>query len=113
MPKDPRPYLEHILQSIQLIQQYISGHTKEEFFKSYELQDAIIRRVEIIGEAVKNLDDDLKKRNAEVPWREIVNMRNFLIHEYFDVNLQETWDTLQRDIPSLKEKVSKILSSLV
>ena len=112
MAKDPRPYLEHILQSVQLIEEYISGHTKEEFFKSYGLQDMIIRRIEIIGEAVRNLDEDLKKKHPEIQWREIVSMRNYLIHEYFDVNLQETWDTMQRDIPTLKEKVSKILSSL-
>lgn len=83
MKKQPITFLEHILESIGLIEEYLSGATKEEFFNSVKLQDLAARRLEIIGEAVKNLPQELKDRYQDIPWKEISGMRDKLIHEYF------------------------------
>jgi uncharacterized protein with HEPN domain len=71
MKKDPRVFLEHILESIQHIKNYIVGQTYNSFKQSVQLQDSLIRRLEIIGEAIKNLPDDLRKKHPEVPWKNI------------------------------------------
>jgi len=73
-------------------------------------QDAVQRRLEIIGEAVKNLPEDLRITYSEVPWKSIAAMRDLLIHEYFEVSLKQVWITATRDIPALKVEILKILS---
>jgi uncharacterized protein with HEPN domain len=73
-------------------------------------QDAVIRNLEVMGEAVKNLSESLKARHAEIPWRRIAGMRDKMIHEYFGVNLQLVWDAIEHEVPRLKEKIAAILS---
>ena len=82
MKKDPKIFLEHILESIRNIEKYTESFTKKQFLKNLQLQDAVTRRLEIIGEAVKNLPKDIKDKNREVPWRKISGTRDILIHEY-------------------------------
>ena len=103
MRKDPEVFLSHILESIDLIKGYSEGKTLEEFIESPQLQDAIIHRVEIIGEAVKNLPDDFRRDHPE-----IAGMRDVLIHQYFGADLALTWDVVQSDIPDLKQNISRI-----
>lgn len=112
MKKDPEIFLEHILESIDLIQDYTAHKTITDFIKSVQLQDSIIRRIEIIGEAVKNLPDDVKNNYPEVPWKKIAGMRDVLIHEYFGIDLELTWQVVQKDIPDLKRKIMKIKHDL-
>ena len=76
--------------------------------KDIQLQDSIIRRIEIIGDAVKNIPQEIKKKYLEIPWKEIAGMRDILVHEYFGIDLQLTWETVQKDIPQLKNKLLKI-----
>jgi uncharacterized protein with HEPN domain len=76
------------------------------------IQDAVIRRLEIIGEAVKNLPPDFKERYTNIPWQQIAGMRDVLIHEYFGVDLNLTWQTVREDIPSLKSKLEEILRQI-
>lgn len=108
--KDSTVWLRDILESIDLIQHYLSDVTEEEFFDSQEKQDSVIRRLGIIGEAVKNLPNDFKVLHKDVAWEEAAGMRNILIHEYFDVDLDVAWDTLNKDLPELKKQIKTLLS---
>lgn len=112
MGKDPKAFLNHILQSIDLIERYTSGRTEEDFLSSVELQDRVIRRLEIIGEAVKNLPEVLRANHPDINWREVAGMRDVLIHQYFDVDLELTWEVVQVDIPKLKMAVGLMKEDL-
>ena len=78
MKKDPKIFLEHILQCIELIEEYVEGVTKKQFLESVQLQDSIIRRIEIMGEAVKNIPKQVKDRYPDIAWKEIGAMRDIL-----------------------------------
>ncbi|MDP0995627.1 HepT-like ribonuclease domain-containing protein, partial [Klebsiella pneumoniae] len=82
------------------------GVTESEFMRSSSLQDMIARRIEIIGEAVKNLPEDLKREHPEIPWRDIAGLRDIVVHQYFGLDLELIWDVVEKDIPQLKPKIS-------
>ncbi|UCE66739.1 MAG: DUF86 domain-containing protein [Candidatus Zixiibacteriota bacterium] len=108
MKKDPRVLIEHVLECIDLIEDYLDGKTKNDFLESNQLQDAVIRRIEIIGEAVRNIPSDLKSNYKDIPWNEIAGMRDILIHKYFGVDLELIWEVVVSDIPDLKERFLRI-----
>jgi uncharacterized protein with HEPN domain len=107
--KDVKIFITHILDSISLIESYITGITKQEFMRSPQIRDAVIRRLEIIGEASKNVPPVVRERHPEMPWKLIAGMRDVLIHEYFGVDLELTWTTVKESLPDLKPKLSLIL----
>lgn len=109
MRKDDLVYLRHILDSIEKIQLYLQGVSKEDFDKNSMLQDAVIRQIEIIGEAARNVSEELKGKNPEVPWLMMTGMRNKLIHEYFAVNTSIVWDTIMEDLPVLRKQIQELL----
>ena len=104
-------YLRHIGEAIDKILIYTSEG--EEAFRANQMaQDAVIRNFEVIGEAVKNLSDDLKSSHGDVPWRNIAAMRNKLIHHYFGVNLDVVWDTVVNVLPEFQERIRAISAIL-
>src|SRR3989338_2788173 len=107
--KNPKIFLEDILESIIRIEKYVKGKTKKEFLDNYEKQDAIIKRLEIIGEAVKNISTGIKKKHPEIPWKDMAGMRDILVHEYFGVIMDRVWDTAKNDIPKLKKQIKELL----
>lgn len=112
MKKDPEIFVEHILECIKRIEEYTEGITKDVFFNSTQIQDAIIRRIEIIGEAVKNIPEDMKNRYPDIPWKRIAGMRDILIHEYFGIDLELTWEVAKEEIFELKKKILKVKKDL-
>lgn len=109
MKKGSDALLKHILESSEYIEIYIGEISEEEFLKSIQIQDAVIRRLEIIGEAIRNLPEKLKEKYPLVPWREIADMRNVLIHEYFSVDENLLWNAAKKDIPALKKNIADIM----
>jgi uncharacterized protein with HEPN domain len=105
--------LEHILESITKVE-YIAGilHNYDNFEKQWIEQDAIIRNLEIIGEASVNISDGLKEQYPDVAWIEMRGMRNFVTHQYFGIELNEIWDTIINDIPVLKKQIQDIIDIL-
>jgi uncharacterized protein with HEPN domain len=102
MHKSPTVFLLHIRDAIRQIEEYVAGFSYEQFLGDKRSQDAVIRQLEIIGEATKNLEDEFKQQNAEIPWREIADFRNILAHEYWDVDLAIVWKTVHEDVVLLK-----------
>ena len=101
--------LLHILDSIQEIEKYTQNISLDDFLKNDMMQNACIRLLEVIGEASRSISDDLKLQFPEIEWREIVDLRNLLLHEYFGVDLNIVWSIIQFDLPPLKSKIQNVL----
>ncbi len=112
MKKDVTVFIEHILASIDLIEKYIEGIDEVTFLDAPQIQDAVMRRMEIIGEAVKNIPLEFKNQFPDIPWRGISGMRDILIHEYFGIDLKLTWRVVRFKIPELKSQISDIREKL-
>ncbi len=110
MSKEPRILLGHILESIKLINEHVASLNREDFLASIKTQDAVLRRLEIVGEALNNTTKQFKENHTEIPWREIIGMRNIVIHDYDNVNIEILWNTLSIDIPTLKKDIERILA---
>ncbi len=112
MEKDPRVYLNDILFSIDLIEQYITDIPFSSFEKSYDVQDKVLRRLEIIAEAAKKLPESVRTNHPLVPWKSIIGLRNIITHTYDEVNLEEVWVIITMHLTETKKQIEDIRSTL-
>jgi uncharacterized protein with HEPN domain len=103
-----RNFIIHILSAIERIESYTKDVSENDFIENFLIQDAVMRNLEIIGEASKKLSNEVKKTNPEIPWKKITGMRDKLIHDYFGVDLISVWAVVDSDLGELKKQLLKI-----
>lgn len=106
--KDDRLYIEHIHESLTRIFEY-TERGKEEFLSNKMVQDAVIRNFEIIGEATKQISDEVIEKYPDIPWSDMARFRDFLIHHYLGVDLKRVWNVIENHLPSLKSAIEDML----
>ena len=104
--------VQHILQAISYVEEFVGKEDAKSFVKNYLIQSAVVRQFEIIGEAIGNISDDTRNKYPEVEWIKIKGFRNLLVHEYFRVDAIELWQTIEDDLPVLKEQMNGILKNI-
>ena len=107
--KDDRVYLQHIRDALEDIASYANAG-RDAFFAERMRQDATIRKLQVIGQAVKNLSENSKSRQPHIPWKQIAGLRDKAIHDYFGVNLDIVWAVVEKDLPTLRSAVNKLLN---
>lgn len=105
---DDAVYVQHMLDSIARIESYTEDVGEREFKEEPLIQDAVIRHLEIVGEAASRISEATQQRHDDVPWRDITGMRNKLIHGYFGVDVDVVWETIVEDLPPLKRQLESI-----
>ena len=113
MNEKPLNFIMHMLDSIKHIEIFMEGISKKYFINNREKQNAVIREIEIIGEAAANLSVSFRDENPQIPWKNIVGTRDKMIHHYFGVNLDVVWEVIKKDIPVLKRELEKIKKSML
>ncbi len=107
--KEDLKYLQHILENIGWVEKFTKGMSKKEFLTNVEKQYAVMKAIEVIGEAVKNLSLGFRRKYPTIFWRDIAGTRDVLIHAYFRVDLDLLWDVIDKDLPDLKKEMENIL----
>jgi len=110
--KDPRPYLLDIRERALRIQRYIAGKNYDQFTQDDLLIDAVIRNLEVIGEAAKRIPSPFRRKYTHVDWRKICGLRDILIHDYANISLSIIWDIVSNEIPNLIEQINIILDDI-
>lgn len=110
MKKDPTIFLKHILESIEQIEEYTQSLSEKEFLASSQIQDAVLRRLEIIGEAVRNLPEDFRQSCPDIAWHKAMATRNILIRHYFGIDLELVWNTVKESLPEFKKQTQDLLN---
>lgn len=110
MPRDFEVYLQDILEAIRKINAYTAGMSRAEFESDPKTVDAVLRNLEVVGEAAKCIPEAVREEHVEIEWRKIAGLRDILIHRYFGINMDIVWDLLQNQLVDLEEKVQKMSS---
>lgn len=106
--RDDRSRLLDVIEAIERIERY-AARGREAFDRDELLQTWVVHHIQIVGEAVRKLSDALRSEHPEIPWAEIIGMRNIVVHDYFGVDTEEVWAAVERDLPDLKRKIQAIL----
>ena len=109
MPRDYKVYLEDILEAIHKIHAFTAGCSQKTLVLDAKTLDAVVRNLEIIGEAVKHLPEDVRSQRVDVDWKKIAGLRDILIHEYFGIDIDIIWDILQTKLAPLEKAVKEML----
>ena len=109
MLRDYRAYLEDILEAASAAREFVAGMTKEDLTKDRRTRDAVIRNLEVIGEAAKKLPAQTKRSHPGVEWKKIAGLRDILIHDYFGIDMDIVWDVVQNKLPPLADQIRHIL----
>lgn len=109
MPRDSRVYLEDIVTAAERISAYVAGHTRESFAADAKTIDAVVRNLEIVGEAVKQVPAEIRQQAPDIEWLKIAGLRDILIHAYFNVDLEIVWDVVTNKLPGFAQKVKVLL----
>ncbi|PWR71857.1 DUF86 domain-containing protein [Methanospirillum stamsii] len=111
MPRDQLLYLSDIMEAINNIQKYVGNNSFEDFLTDQMRIDAVVRNFEIIGEATKNISNEIKVQFPKTDWRSIAGFRDILIHGYFGIDIEIVWDVIENKLPELKEEINQIINS--
>ena len=112
MQRDYKAYLNDILKAINRVEAYTENLALDDFSESSLYQDAVIRNLEIIGEAVKHIPSNLRKKYPDIEWKKIAGLRDILAHTYFGIDIEIVWDVVQSKLPEFKEQITLILSKI-
>ncbi len=106
--RDWRVYVKHMLESIERIKRYVAGLSRQEFMEDDMVRDAVIRNIEIIGEAARNIPEEFASAHRDIPWRAMADMRNRVIHGYFSIDWDIVWEVIVSDIPDLEKRLRRL-----
>ena len=109
--KDDSLYVQHILDCIAKIQKYTAAG-REPFFESTLIQDAVVRNLQVLAESAKRIDGHWRDLYPSVPWRQIAGFRNIAVHEYLGIDLNDIWDIVSLDLPSLRKEIEKLQAEM-
>jgi len=101
--------LRHILESIGYIEHDTDEKSKQNFLNDRIIQDLVVRRLAVIGEAARNVPNDFREKHKQIPWRSITGMRDVVVHDYFSLDFGRIWDTIENDLPKVKKEIEKII----
>ncbi len=109
MLRDYKVYLDDIAQAVRKINSYVSALNQKQFSEDERTIDAVVRNLEVVGEAVKNLPDEIRKKHPEVDWKKIAGLRDILIHEYYGIDIEIIWDIITNKLPALAKQIGVML----
>jgi len=112
MEREYKDYITDIVEAIESIERFVTGLTFKNFKKDDKTISAIVRKLEIIGEAAKNIPASVRNKNKQIPWKKMAGIRDKLIHEYFGVNTKVVWKTIKEDLPKVKPLIKEVLGKM-